>query len=315
MQLSFRLSESMSVSVYDCVIIGSGPAGLTCAIFIGRYRRSVLVVHHGLTRNYASHGVNGFLGQHGIVPAELFGKGRAEAESVGVEFRETRAERVTRSGELFEIETTDGVLRSRRVVFAYGVRDQKPDLPNFEHFYGRGIHHCPDCDGYEARDLPVGVIGSGKAAAGLALKMLQWTERVRIFTNGSPKKMTAEQTSKLLARSIDVRQEKIIELIPHPEHARLAAVVLESGERVEVEAMFFTLGVERATTLAEDLGCEVSRTKPNVKVNRFRETTVRGAYAVGDLVEGSQLVVTAAADGAIAAIQINKSLMEPSRKV
>lgn len=306
-------TSSRFASTYDCVIVGAGPAGLTCAIFLGRYRRRVLVIDAGSPRNYASTGIHGFLGQHEIRPAELLRRGRAEAESVGVEFFEASVDHVATNGELFEVHVGDECINARRVVLAYGVRDIKPDLPRFEEFYGRGIHHCPDCDGYEARDSAIGIVGSGKAAAGLALKMLQWSDQIRIFTHGEKKKLNKEETSKLLAKNIDVREEKIIELLEND--GKLCGVVLQSGEKIDVDSLFFTIGTERSCNLAEGVGCTVYRAKPNIRVNRHRETSVKGIFAVGDLVEGSQLVVTAAADGAIAAIEINKSLLEPARKV
>jgi thioredoxin reductase (NADPH) len=91
--------------------------------------------------------------------------------------------------------------------------------------------------------------------------------------------------------------------------------VLSTGERVAVGRLFYTIGTERSTTLAEDLGCEVDPDTPNVIVNEHRRTTVEGVWAVGDLAPGSQLAITSAADGAIAAIDLNKSLLPPSRLV
>ena len=93
------------------------------------------------------------------------------------------------------------------------------------------------------------------------------------------------------------------------------AAVLSTGERVAVDALFFTIGVERSCVLAEDLGCEVDDERPNIIVDDHKQTTVEGIYAIGDLVPGSQLAITSAADGAIAAIAINKSLLPPSRVV
>ena len=122
-----------------------------------------------------------------------------------------------------------------------------------------------------------------------------------------------EHTSKLLAQGIGIKDEKIISL--EGEGAQVNAAVLSTGEHVEVEAMFFTIGVERSCLLAEDLGCKVDDEAPNIIVNDQKETSVKGVYAVGDLVPGSQLAITSAADGAIAAIAINKSLLPPSRVV
>jgi thioredoxin reductase len=300
-------------SVYDCVIIGGGPAGLTCAIFLGRYRRRVAVIDSGKPRNYASHGIHGFLGHHDIKPEVLLQKGRAEAESVGVQICKGSASKVEKVGDLFEVTTSLGVLRGRRAVLAYGVRDELPAIPRIEEFYGRSIFHCPDCDGYEISDKRVGVIGWGKRAAGLSLKLLQWTSQLTIFMNGHDRELEPDQTSKLLAETIAIKDEPIIELIG--KDGILEAIVLSSGEHVPVDALFFNVGVERSCVLAEGVGCEVVQEAPNVVVNEYKETSVEGVYAIGDLAAGSQLAITSAADGAIAAIAINKSLLPPARLV
>jgi len=300
-------------STYDCIIIGGGPAGLTCAIFLARYRRPVLVIDSGKPRNYASRAIHGFLGQHNIPPGELLARGRSEAEAAGAEICHCSASRVERVGDIFEVTTSSGVMRARRVVLAYGVRDKLPDIPEIESYYGGSVFHCADCDGYEVREKRVGVIGWGKNAVGLALKLLQWTDQLTIFTDGHPREWTDEHFSKLLALGIGVKDEKVISLIG--ESAMVHAAVLSTGEHVSVDALFFTIGVERSCVLAEDLGCEVDDEHPNIIVDDHKQTSVEGIYAVGDLVPGSQLAITSAADGAIAAIAINKSLLPPSRLV
>jgi thioredoxin reductase len=298
---------------YDCIIIGAGPAGLTCAIFLGRYRRQVLVVDSGKPRNYASHGIHGFLGQHGIKPGELLRRGRAEAKASGVELRDGTVTKIERIGDVFEITMTTGTLRARRVVLAYGVRDELPDIPGIEKYYGGSIHHCPDCDGFEVTGKRVGVIGTGKAAVGLALKLLQWSDQLTVFPNGNERGWTAEHMSKLLAQSIGVKDEKIIAI--EGKRTQIKYLVMASGERVPVDAVFFTIGVTRSCGLAEGLGCKVFEDIPNIEVDEYKETSVPGVYAIGDLTPGSQLAITSAADGAIAAIAINKSLLPPSRLV
>jgi thioredoxin reductase len=303
---------------FDAVIVGGGPAGLTCAIFLGRYRRRVLLIDDEHPRNKASRGVHGFLGQHGIKPGKLLDRGRAEARESGVELMAGRVRSIERNGDLFDVTTSggDGVcvrVRARRIVLAYGVRDTLPDIPKIESYYGVTVHHCPDCDGYESRDQRIGVIGWGKSAAGLALKLLQWSDDIVVFPHGHPREWDEEMHSKLLAEQIDVKDERVIALVG--KRGRVAAAVLSTGERVAVGRLFFTIGAERSTTLAEDLGCEVDPDTPNVIVNEHRRTTVEGVWAVGDLAPGSQLVITSAADGAIAAIDLNKSLLPPSRLV
>ena len=300
-------------STYDCIIIGGGPAGLTCAIFLARYHRPVLLIDNGRPRNYASRAIHGFLGQHGIHPGELRERGRAEAQAVGAEIRECTAERAERVGDVFEVTTSDGTLRARRLVLAYGVRDQLPDIPDIEEYYGASVFHCPDCDGYEITDKRVGVVGWGTNVAAFSLKLLQWTDSLTIFVHGRDREFSKEETSKLLAQGIDMKDEKVIRLLGS--NGKISAAVLATGERVEVDALFFTIGMERSCDLAEQLGCRIVPETVCLAVNDFKETNVEGVYAIGDLVPGSQLAITAAANGAIAAIAINQSLLPPARRV
>ncbi|MEO6260467.1 MAG: NAD(P)/FAD-dependent oxidoreductase [Thermoanaerobaculia bacterium] len=302
-----------SDSTYDCIIIGGGPAGLTCAIFLGRYQRRVLLIHNGRPRNYASRAIHGFIGQHNIPPGELLRRGREEAEAAGAELFECTASKVDRVGDIFEVTTDKGMLKARRVVLAYGVRDILPDIPDVERYYGGSLFHCADCDGYEVRDRVVGVIGWGVKAVGLSLKLLQWTSKITVFTDGHERGWTPEHHSKLLAEGIKVQEEKILSLTGR--EAMVDAAVLSTGEHVAVEALFFTIGVERACILAEEVGCNVDPEHPNIVVDDHKQTSVEGVYAVGDLVAGSQLAITSAADGAIAAIALNKSLLPPSHLV
>lgn len=304
----------MHEAPYDALIVGGGPAGLTCSIFLARYLRRVLVIDDSRPRNYASRGIHGFLGQHGIDPLELRRRGRAEAEEAGAEFREDKVTRIERVGDVFECTlASDACVPARRIVLAYGVRDTILDVPEIESYYGVSVHHCPDCDGYEAREKRIGVIGWGKKAVAMALKLLQWSDDVVVFTHGHAREWDEEEQSKLLAEQIDVVDEPIVAFEGENGHVR--AAVLSTGERVPAQALFFVIKVERSCDLAEQLGCAVDGKKPDIEVDDRRRTTVEGVWAVGDIIPGSQLAITGAADGALAAIDINLSLLPPSRQV
>jgi len=297
--------------VYDTLIVGSGPAGLTCAIFLGRYLRRVVVIDDGRPRNYASRGIHGFLGYHAIPPNELRARGRAEAEACGVEFREGRVEKIEPVGDLFECTLASGeCVPARRVVLAYGIRDTIPDIPEIDDYYGVSVHHCPDCDGYEAREKRIGVIGWETKAVAFALKLLQWSNDVVVFTHGHEREWDEEEHSKLLAEQIGVKDERIVAF--EGDEGRARAAVLSTGERVPVEAIFFNIKVARSSDLAEQLGCKCDANL--IEVDDGRKTSVEGVWAVGDIV-GPRLAITSAADGAIAAISINNSLQLPNRRV
>lgn len=291
--------------LYDVVIIGGGPAGLTCAIFLARYRRKVLVLDTGKPRNHATRTIHGFLGLEDIKPAELRIRGRRQAESAGAEFIDADARSVAKRGEHFEIQHARGTAMARRVVLAYGVRDIIPDLEGFENYYGSSAFHCPDCDGYEVRDLAVAVIGDPRKAANLAAKLLVWTNKITILTDG--REFEAEKDDRDKLKQVAIKAQRIVRL--RGEGDQLTGIELEGGETVPADAMFFSIGVVRCSPIAETLGCEVYADLPNVVVDENKETTVKGVYAIGDLVPGSQLAITSAADGAIAAIAINRTLL------
>ena len=257
--------------------------------------------------------MHGFLGQHDIKPGELIARGREEAKAVGAQFLDSTAEKIERLGDVWEVTTKSGAMHGRRIVLAYGVRDLLPDVPNIEKYYGGSVHHCPDCDGFEVTGKRVVVIGWGKRVVGLSLKLLQWTNQLTILTDGNERGWTKEQRSKLLAFGIGVKDEKIVGLEGEVPYA--TAAVLASGERVALDAIFFTIGTEPSCNLAEQLACRRVTDTPCLVVDDYKKTTVDGVYAIGDLAPGAQLAITSAADGAVAAIEINKSLLEPARVV
>ncbi|HUO83570.1 MAG TPA: FAD-dependent oxidoreductase, partial [Thermoanaerobaculia bacterium] len=125
--------------------------------------------------------------------------------------------------------------------------------------------------------------------------------------------MPAEDRSKLEATGVTICTERILRL--EGESGSLRRCTFESGAPLDVEALFFSIGTSRSSDLAEQLGCAIGDDDVDIRVDDHRRTTVEGVWAVGDLVEGSKLVVTAAADGAIAAIDINSSLLPPARRV
>jgi thioredoxin reductase len=246
------------------------------------------------------------LGSEGIDPEQLLASAWTEALKLGLSFTNRRVDRVERTKDVFIVSAGDSVLAARCVVFAYGVVDQIPSVPGAAELYGRGVFHCPTCDAFEVMHQTLAAYGPASKAATLALELLTWAKWVLVFSNGTAAEMDHRLRTRLDSAGVKVIDERVRRLIA--ERDRLAAIELETGKRVNVGALFFTLDTKRGATLAENLGCAIDEETDTVKVDEQRETTVRGAYAVGDIVAGPHLVVKAAADGAIAAIAIHKSL-------
>jgi thioredoxin reductase len=309
----------MSDEVYDCIIIGAGPAGLSAALFLARYRRRVVVFHHNSPRNLYSHGVHGFLGHHGILPTELLARGREEVQQHGgviIEGCVTQAERS--ADELFRVsvsyerghESADSQsFAARRLLLATGLRDVTPDCPGFAELYGRSVFHCPDCDGYEVSDKCVAVLGDGAKTVGFTLNLLAWTKHLTLITSDDDEEITAAHRAQLASLNIAIRVEQVTALEGQLQAGKLERVRFASGDALECDALFFNLGIFPASQLQTMLGCRLDPECHLVWVDNGQQTSVPGVYAAGDLTPRSQLAVVAAAEGAMAAIHIHKSLL------
>ena len=302
------------MSVYDVAIVGGGPAGLTAAMWLGRYLRRVVLVDSGDPRNWQTRGVNGYLGLPDVTPATLRGAGRDEARRWGAELIDGCVESITRLGdEHFRLSLESGhTLESRRLLLAFGVKDIWPEIPGLERIYGATAYHCPDCDGHETRGKKTVVIGVGRKAVGLALALATWTRELVICTNGHDPELTDALLAQLDTLNIPVLTARV-RCALHKERA-LQALEFEDGMTLDCERLFFSIGRYAADDLAQRLGCQ-RNDEDCVTINEHFHTSVQHVYAAGDLVPGTQIALAAAAGGAKAAIAIHHSLLAPEFRI
>jgi thioredoxin reductase len=302
--------------IHDIAIVGGGPAGLSAAIWSARYLHSVALVDSGDPRNWQTRGINGFLGQKSIRPPELREHGREQCRELGVELIDAivlRAEK--KSDEEFELCLEGGGrVLSRRLLLGIGVRDVWPDIPGLEHAYGANAHVCPDCDGYDARGKKVVVIGNGRRAVGMALNLTTWTRDIIICTNGrDPEMDDPEYRTKLDALNIPVLVEPIRQVCCTADR-QIHCLMLDGGMQLDCDKVFFTIGQYPADDLGVQLGCERDD-EGHVVIDAQGHTSIENVWAAGDITPGPQLAITAAAEGATAALSMHKSLVPEMRKL
>ncbi|MDI3331300.1 MAG: NAD(P)/FAD-dependent oxidoreductase [Micrococcus sp.] len=295
-------------SSVDALVIGAGPAGLSAALWLGRYQRATLVVDAGEPRNRHADLAHGIPGRDPVAPGELLAAMRAEVER----YPEVclRPGTVTdlrgdcESGFTAVIDGSDRVTAAR-VVLASGVSDQLPQLEGFEEHYGTDVHHCPACDGYEIRGQDVIVLGSGDQVPAFASELLDWAGTVRIITDTTGPAFDAGQRRALDEHGIEVVDGPATALVGEP--GALTGVRLENGTCVPGTSVFFSYAHRPAHQLAAGLGCELDD-DGQIVVNGFQLTSVDGVYAAGDLTPGLQLVIIAMGQGVSAGVACATSL-------
>lgn len=296
-------------AIYDVAIVGGGPAGLNAALILGRCGRRVLVFDSGKPRNAHARALHGFLTRDGTHPIELRALGRQQLDAYpSVEIRDIEIRTIYRRENRFElIPVSDPPVSARIILLATGRIDHVPPKPGFSTFYGHGVHHCPYCDGWEYRNEPIVIHGHGENAFDEALLLLVWSRDVVICTDG-PAHFTAEQTEKLRANNVRIVESEIVELRGDSD-GMLAEVVFRDRDPLPCRALFFCSDCEQKSELPENLGCDLDD-EGSVKCNGHAATNVPGLYVAGNVRGGIHLAIVAAAEGAEAAIAINRALHE-----
>lgn len=305
----------MGGEIHDVAIVGGGPAGLSAGIWLARYLHSVVLVDSGDPRNWATRGVNGFLGLPQIRPPELRELGRAECRRYGVNLVDAIVDRVRQlDDERFVVALENGAqYEARRLLLAIGLRDRWPDIPGLDHVFGANAHVCPDCDGFECRGKKTVVVGTGRKAVGLALNLTTWTHDVIVCTNGEPPGFDREEyCQKLDALNIPVLTDRITRITAGAASREIYSLELDSGMCLDADKLFFTFGQKAADDLGVQVGCERDE-EGQILIDDRYHTSVSNVFAAGDIVPGPQLAVVAASDGAMAALAIHKSLVPEER--
>ncbi|HEY3133896.1 MAG TPA: NAD(P)/FAD-dependent oxidoreductase [Gemmatimonadaceae bacterium] len=304
----------MNAQRFDIAVVGGGPAGLCAALWLARYLHKVVVVDSGDPRNWETRGINGFLGHQGIRPPELRAIGRDECAKYGVQFVGGIVDTaVNETGELFAICLRDGTtIEAQRILLAIGIKDFWPTIPGLEKCYGETVHVCPDCDGYETRDKKTVVVGVGRKAVGMALALTTWTRQIVICTNGELPDMDQQLLDQLKALNIPVL-DQLIKCVLSKE-SEIRGIELDGGMSLDCERLYFAIGQYPADDLGAQLGCKRDQ-MGRLVIDERNHTSVSNVYAAGDIAQGPQLAIAAAASGAIAAIAIHASLIPETRKL
>jgi thioredoxin reductase len=294
----------MNDARYDVVVVGGGAAGLSAALVLGRARRRVAVVDGGKPRNAPAAHMHGFLSRDGMPPADLLAAGRDEVAAYGVELLSGRVDSIEPG---FSLDLAGGEqLKARRLLIATGAADELPDVPGLRARWGKDFLHCPYCHGWEVRDQPLAVLGTGTGSVDHAQLVREWSDDLIFFTHTY--ELTQTERDQLEARGIRVVDGEVRGVAV--EDDRLRGVVLGDGRTVERAALFVRPALRpRLGSLLEHIHCEIDELG-FLRVDNSGRTSVRGVWAAGNVANPRAQVITAAGEGSAAAIAINADLVE-----
>jgi thioredoxin reductase (NADPH) len=288
----------------DCLVIGGGPAGLLAAVYLGRYRRSVQVIDAGESRAATIPESHNYPGFFGIGGPELLRRLRAQATQYGAELVRERVTSLRKQGETFLATCSDREVHARFILLATGLVDHCPPIEGQPvNCLSDVIRFCPICDGYEAIDRRVGVLGDINAGGKKALFLRTYTKDVLLFLTDETTADVAWQ-EKLTKQNVRI-VGKLKQIRRVTEGA--VTVMTQRGESHEVDALYPALGCIVRSDLATELGAS-STEDGNLKVDDHQRTTVEGLYAAGDVVTDLHQLSVAFGHAAIATTDIHNRL-------
>ena len=280
----------------NVVIIGSGPAGVSAALYTARAGIDTTVLTRGPGSLARAEGIENYYGVPGSISgAELERRGIEGAREVGVKFVQTEAVGLTFTDKL-TVETLSGDYPADAVILATGASRTAPTIPGLKDLEGRGVSYCATCDAFFYRGKNVAVMGSGEYALHEASALLPLANSVTLLTGGAP--LTAE-----FPPEIAVRTEKVEAILGED---KVSGVRLAGGGELPMDGVFIALGVAGSTALARKMGAEVDGNKIVVDANMM--TTIPGLFAAGDCTGGLLQVAKAVYEGAVAGNEAAKAL-------
>jgi thioredoxin reductase (NADPH) len=289
----------------DCLIIGGGPAGLTAAIYLARYRRKVVVVDSRESRAALipeTHNYPGFAG--GIGGPKLLDVLTKQAETYGVAIVHDRVAGLQEAEAGFLAQWSHTEVRTQRVVLATGLVDHSPSIPGLKQAIDLGsVRYCPICDGFEASDLRIGVLGNIEDACSKALFLRTYSKEVALLTlDGVP---ASEENCRDLAKAdVGLTRAHVVGLERRDDEM---IAVLDDGTREIFDVIYPVLGCDVRSELGRALGAR-HNSVGCLEVDAHQQTTVKGLYAVGDVVSDLHQIAVGTGHAAVAATHIHNNL-------
>lgn len=284
--------------MYDVIIIGAGPAGVSASLYTKRANKKTLIIHNdngGLKKAQKIENYYGF--ENGIEGEELYQIGIKQAENIGVEVKKEEIIKIESANENFKVVTDLNIYEAKSIIIAIGTKRNKANIKGIKELEGKGISYCAICDGFFYRNKNVSVIGSGNYALSETNDLLPIANKITILTNG-------EKAPEFRADNVEVITKPIEKI---EGENKVEEVLFKDNTKIKTEGIFIAQGTAGSIELAKKIGL-VTTDNGNIKVNEKMETNIKGIYACGDCTGDILQVSKAVYEGAVAGLEVIKYL-------
>lgn len=276
----------MSADTYDVIVVGSGPAGISAALYAARARMKTRVISAGDGALAKSDWIENYYGFAEPVPGEkLLADGRLQAQRVGAEIETGQVVSVGYDG-AFTVATNENEYRAKVVILATGSNRTAPKIKNFAEFEGRGVSYCAMCDAFFYRGKDVAVLGCCEYASHEAQELLPIVKSVTLLTNGAAPVPDFPSGIRVITEQIAALEGD----------ERLSRVRFANGEALDIAGLFVAIGVAGSSDLARKLGAQTEGLR--IVVDETMATSIPGLFAAGDCTGGMMQIAKAVYEGA-----------------
>ena len=275
--------------MYDVIIIGAGPAGISAGLYAKRAGMNVLILYYGESNLEKATKIDNYYGfAEGISGKDLYQEGIKQAENIGIEVKNEEVVTIQKTDKNFTVKTVNGEYLSKTAIISTGNKKLRPNIKGIAEFEGKGISYCAICDGFFYRNKSVAVIGDGKFALSEAEHLKKIASNVIILTNGKSIENHKEY---------ETITKKIKEI--HGE-SKVKQIEFEDNSKIDIDGIFIAIGEAGGSDFSKKMG--VILQNDIIVVDENMQTNIEGLYACGNATGGLLQVCKAVYEGAKAGL-------------
>lgn len=284
--------------MYDVIIVGAGPAGISASLYTIRRNLKTLIIYKEKSALEKSTKIENYYGfENGINGEELYKIGIRQAQNIGAEVikdevTNIKIDYLNEKEYTFKVETLNDEFKAKSVILATGNKKNKPNIKNMDKYEGKGISYCAICDGFFYRNKNVAVIGNGDYAIAEAKDLQNIAKSITILTNG-------RQAPEYRAENININTKEIDQI---EGENKVEEIDFVDNTKMKIDGIFIAQGVAGSTEFAKKIGAKINNDK--IVVDENMETSIKGLFACGDCTGGLYQVSKAVYDGTKAGLAV-----------